>query len=88
MTDNEDVIKKDLVQLVKSQIGSFAIPQFILVSNNNNNIIVHDGSKCSIDTNTLHNICFLSPTVHLIARCHLKKVCTSSKSRLFLLADN
>ena len=59
MTDNEDVIKRDLVQLVKSQIGSFAIPQFILVSNDN--IIVHDGSKCSINTNTLLNICHCTP---------------------------
>ena len=36
ITDNEDDIKKDLVQLVKSQIGSFATPQFILVRDKGN----------------------------------------------------
>ena len=36
VTDNEDDIKKDLVQLVKSQIGSFATPQFILVRGKSN----------------------------------------------------
>ena len=36
VTDNEDDIKKDLVQLVKSQIGSFATPQFILVRDKSN----------------------------------------------------
>lgn len=38
VTDNEDDIKKDLVQLVKSQIGSFAIPQFILVREKSNSL--------------------------------------------------
>lgn len=87
MTDNEDIIKKDLVQLVKSQIGSFAIPQFILVSNDNN-IIVHDGSKCSINTNTLLNICHRTPDSKVSFKEGICTYCTSSKSRLLLLADN
>ena len=31
VTDSEEEIKKDLIQLVKTQIGSFAVPQHILV---------------------------------------------------------
>lgn len=33
VTDDEELIKQDLLKLVKTQIGSFAVPQFILVRN-------------------------------------------------------
>jgi acetyl-CoA synthetase len=32
VTDDEEIIKKDLIQLIKTQIGSFAIPQHILIT--------------------------------------------------------
>ena len=31
MTDDENIIKEDLRKLIKKQIGSFAVPQEILV---------------------------------------------------------